>query len=232
MEVTPVQTITAARLASRKKQTFVKEYIEAVLIALVIAVILRMFVVQAYRVNSGSMESTLLTGDFIFVNKFSYYFSEPKVGDIIVFEYPLNPSKDFIKRIVALPGQKVEIVDKNLYVDDELVPDAGGVIHRDPEIIPELFSPRDNFGPFEIPAGQYFVLGDNRDDSQDSRFWGFLESKYIKGKGMFIYWSWEPDSNAPTIGPPLYIDGLISSILYNIVHFPGRIRWERLFDRI
>lgn len=232
METTQFQSLTAARLASRKKQTFVKEYVEAVLIAVVIAVILRMFVIQAYRVNSGSMETTLLTGDFVFVDKFSYYFSEPLTGDVIVFEYPLNPSKDFIKRIVAAPGQKVEIVDKQLYVDDELVPDAVGVIHVDPETIPELFSPRDNFGPFQIPAGQYFVMGDNRDDSQDSRFWGFLERKHVKGKAMFIYWSWEPDPNAPKIGPPVYIDGIISSVLYNITHLPGRVRWDRLLQGV
>ena len=118
----------------------------------------------------------------MFVNKFSYHFSEPQAGDVVVFEYPLNPSKDFIKRIVALPGQTVEIRDKQLFVDGAAVAGPEGIVFRDPEIIPELFSPRDNFGPFQVPLGQYFVLGDNRDDSHDSRFWGFLEKKYLKEK--------------------------------------------------
>jgi hypothetical protein len=99
-------------------------------------------------------------------------------------------------------------------------------------VIPELFSPRDNFGPFQVPAGQYFVLGDNRDDSQDSRFWGFLERKYVRGKAMFIYWSWEPDPTAPEIKPPLYIDGLIASIVHTITHLPSRVRWGRIFSGI
>ncbi|MCK4857291.1 MAG: signal peptidase I [candidate division Zixibacteria bacterium] len=219
-------------MADRKRQAFVKEYVEAILIAIVIAVILRMFVVQAYRVSSGSMESTLQEGDFLFVNKFTYIFSEPKLGDIIVFEYPLNPAKDFIKRIVALPGQKVEIRDKRFYVDDILVTGTPGVIHTDSGIIPELFSSRDNFGPYQVPAGQYFVMGDNRDDSRDSRFWGSLERKYIKGKVLFIYWSWAPDPNAPTIGPPIYIDGLISSIFYNITHLGSRLRLGRIFKTV
>lgn len=227
-----VRTVTAARLASRKRQVFIKEYVEAILVAIVIAVILRMFVVQAYRVSSGSMNPTLLEGDFLFVDKVSYYFSEPQAGDIIVFEYPLNPSKDFIKRVVAVPGQKVEVRDKQLYVDDVPVQNEDYTIYRDPETIPELFSPRDNFGPFQVPAGQYFVLGDNRDDSHDSRFWGFLEREHIKGKAMFIYWSWAPDANAPEIGPPIYIDGLISSIFYNLGHLGHRLRFGRLLHGV
>lgn len=227
-----VRTVTAARLASRKRQVFIKEYVEAILVAIVIAVILRMFVVQAYRVSSSSMNPTLLEGDFLFVDKVSYYFSEPKAGDIVVFEYPLNPSKDFIKRVIALPGQKVEVRDKQLIIDDVPVRDEEFAMFIDPEVIPELFSPRDNFGPFQIPAGQYFVLGDNRDDSQDSRFWGFLERKHIHGKAMMIYWSWAPDRNAPDIGPPIYIDGLISSFFYNISHLPQRLRFGRLLSSL
>ena len=227
-----VRTVTAARLASRKRQVFIKEYVEAILVAIVIAVILRMFVVQAYRVSSGSMEPSLVEGDFLFVNKVSYYFSEPQAGEIIVFAYPLNPSKDYIKRIVALPGQKVEVRDKQLYIDDVPIRDDEWAIYTDPETIPELFSPRDNFGPFHVPAGQYFVLGDNRDDSHDSRFWGFLERKHVKGKAMFIYWSWAPDSRAPEIGPPLYIDGLISSIFYNATHLTQRLRFGRLLSGV
>ena len=142
-----VRTVTAARLASRKRQVFIKEYVEAILVAIVIAVILRMFVVQAYRVSSASMNPTLLEGDFLFVDKVSYYFTDPQAGDVVVFEYPLNPSKDFIKRVVALPGQKVEVRDKQLIIDDVPVRFEEWAMFVDPETIPELFSPRDNFGP-------------------------------------------------------------------------------------
>ncbi|MBU0598554.1 signal peptidase I [Patescibacteria group bacterium] len=186
----PIVPLSLTKKRSRCKH-FIKEWGKLIVFALLVALLVRLFV---YRVNGGSMETTLLTGDFVFVDKISYRFTEPQVGDIIVFEYPLNPSKDFIKRIVARPGQRVEIVDKKLYVDDKLVPDAPGVIHTDPEIIPELFSPRDNFGPFTLPEGQYFVMGDNRDDSQDSRFWGFLERKHIIGKAQIICFSLEPGS--------------------------------------
>lgn len=228
---TQITTIGAVRALRRKRETHLKEYVEAILVAIVIAVILRMFVVQAYRVSSGSMENTLSEGDFLFVSKFAYRFGEPQINDIIVFEFPMNPSKDYIKRIVALPGQTVEIRDKLLYVNDQLIPDPPGAIHNDPNLLPEIYSSRDHFGPLQVPADQYFVLGDNRDDSQDSRFWGFLEKGHIKGKAVFIYFSWEPDPNAPTISAP-YVFDIISSIFYNITHFPSRLRWDRLFTKV
>ncbi len=228
---TSVTTIGAARLARRKHERKVKEYVEAILVAIVIAVILRMFVVQAYRVSSGSMESTLKEGDFVFVNKFCYRFAEPQINDIIVFEFPMNTTKDYIKRIIALPGQTVEIRNKQLYVDSQLVADAGGVFHKDSQELPEIYSQRDFFGPMQVPANQYFVLGDNRDDSQDSRFWGFLDRSYIKGKAVFIYFSWAPDPGAPTIESP-YIFDLFASLIYNSTHFPSRIQWDRLFHTI
>jgi signal peptidase I len=228
---TEITTIGAARAMRRKRQSHIKEYVEAVLIAVVIAVILRMFVVQAYRVSSGSMESTLLEGDFLFVNKFAYRFAEPQINDIIVFEFPMNPTKDYIKRIVAGPGQTVEIKDKVLLVDGQAVPDLAGVFHSDPDTLPELFSSRDQFGPMQVPADHYFVLGDNRDDSQDSRFWGFLDKSRIKGKALFIYFSWAPDHNAPTIESP-YVFDLFSSGFYNVIHFGDRLRGDRLFTSL
>jgi len=228
---TDVQTIQTTRLTRQWRGNHIKEYIEAILIAIVIAVILRMFVIQAYYVNSGSMEDTLMEGDFVFVNKFVYHFSEPNVGDIIVFEYPLNPTKDFIKRIAAVPGQMIEIRDKILYIDGVLAKLPYGGKFSDPEVIPDIFSSRDNFGPFQVPAGQYFVLGDNRDDSQDSRFWGFLDRKLVKGKALFIYWSWAPDKNSPAIEPP-YIFDAIGWLYYNIVNLPNRLRLGRLFHSV
>jgi len=228
---TEITTIGAARAARRKRQIHIKEYVEAILIAIVIAVILRMFVIQAYRVNSGSMEFTLMEGDFVFVNKFAYKFSEPEINDIIVFEFPMNPTKDYIKRIVAGPGQLVEITEKQLFVDGELIAPIAGTFYGDNEILPELYSSRDFFGPLQVPADHYFVMGDNRDDSQDSRFWGFLDKKHIKGQALFIYYSWAPDPNAPEINPP-YIFDLFGSAFYNLTHFFDRCRFSRLFTSL
>lgn len=228
---TEVTTIGAARALRRKRQSHIKEYVEAILIAVVIAVILRMFVVQAYRVSSGSMEYTLLEGDFLFVNKFAYRFAEPQLNDIIVFEFPMNPTKDYIKRIVAGPGQMVEIKDKQLLVDGQPVPLLAGMHHSDPDTLPDLYSSRDQFGPMQVPADHYFVLGDNRDDSQDSRFWGFLDKSHIKGKALFIYFSWAPDPNAPNVEPP-YIFDFFSAFFYNLGHFFERARFDRMFSML
>ncbi len=170
---------------------------EVILIALFAAILLRLLVVSAYRVDSASMEDTLLEGDYIFVNKLAYNFGDPKAGDIIIFESPLNPTKDFIKRIVALPGQTVEVVDKVVYVDNQLAQILPNGKNSDPKILPMQLSFRDNFGPVQVPSDNYFVLGDNRDNSQDSRFWGFVPKENIKGRAIFVYWSWTPDKNSP-----------------------------------
>jgi signal peptidase I len=207
---TDLTHVGAERILRRRRESHVKEYVEAILIAVVIAVILRLFVVQAYRVSSGSMEDTLIEGDFLFVNKMAYVFGEPKVDDVIVFEFPMNPTKDYIKRIVALPGQVVEIREKRLYVDNELVPDEPGM---------------------QVPADNYFVLGDNRDDSQDSRFWGFLDKKHIKGKALFVYFSWAPDPKAPKIESPYVFDFFLSAF-YNATHFFTRLRADRMFSGV
>jgi signal peptidase I len=226
--ISDFKTIGKARDQKRQAKARTKELIEAVLIALVIAVILRIFVVQAYRVDSGSMANTMIPGDFIFVNKFIYHFQEPQVNDIIIFEYPLNPNKDFIKRVVAVEGQTVEIVGKQLFVDGEPVPLPSGGKFADNKIIPAEFSNRDFFEPKQVPIGHVFVLGDNRDNSDDSRTWGFLDKNLIKGKAMFVYFSWKPDPDAPRWGPP-YIDKIVTIPFYNIVHLPWRLNWERLF---
>jgi len=162
-----IKTIGKARTQKLRARARTKELIEAILIALVIAVILRIFVIQAYRVDSGSMAGTMIPGDFIFVNKFIYHFQEPQVDDIIVFEYPLNPNKDFIKRVVAVEGQTVEIIGKQLYVDGEPVPMPPEGKFIDDEVIPAEFSNRDYFAPKQVPVGHVFVLGDNRDNSDD-----------------------------------------------------------------
>jgi signal peptidase I len=205
-----------------------REYLETAVIALVAAILLRIFVVSAYRVSSASMENALYEGDYIFVNKLAYEFGEgPKAGDIIVFEYPNNPSKDFIKRIVASPGQTVEIADKIVYVDGEVASIPPSSKNVDKRIIPGDLSFRDNFGPYEVPAGQYFVMGDNRDDSRDSRFWGAVPADNLKGKAVFVYWSWTPDEDAPGWEFPYVIDA-VHWIGWGLVSIPSHVRWDRL----
>ncbi len=204
-----------------------REYIEAIIVALIIAVVLRTFVVQAYHIPTESMENTLLPGDYILVDKFTYHFREPKRDDILIFKYPLNPQKDFVKRCVAVEGQVVEIRDKILYIDGERAEEVETVAYTDPKILPISLSNRDNMRPIRVPPGKVFVMGDNRDNSRDSRVWGFLEKQFIKGRALGIYWSWAPDPNAPEWESP-YIWPFFSIVFYNAAHFPSRIRWERL----
>jgi len=173
------------------------EYIEALAVALVLALVIRTFVVQAFKIPSGSMLETLQIGDHLLVNKFLYGVKmpftgttlfdvqEPQHGDIIVFEFPEDPDKDFIKRIIGAPGDVIEIKDKEVYRNGEKLTEPY-VRHTDPRITPR----RDNFGPVTVPEHKYFCMGDNRDESYDSRFWGFVDRDKIKGKAWVIYWSW------------------------------------------
>ncbi len=196
----------------KKKKSGVREYTEAIVIAIILALFIRTFVVQAFKIPSGSMENTLLVGDHILVNKFIYgikipneipfthiklfndikFFPHyPKRGDIIVFRFPGDKSRDFIKRVIGLPGERLEIMDQKVYINGELLKDPY-VIHKDPNPYGHS-SPRDYYGPVTIPEGNLFVMGDNRENSQDSRYWGFLDIREIKGKAFIIYWSWDKD---------------------------------------
>jgi signal peptidase I len=212
---------------AKKEKSLIREYIETIAIALLVALLLRVFVVSAYRVSSGSMEDSLMEGDYIFVNKLAYKMSPPKIGDIVVFENPFDPTRDYIKRIAAVEGQTVEIIDKILYVDGLIAEIPSGLKNIDYKILPEVLSVRDNFGPMLVPEGQYFVMGDNRDDSQDSRFWGCVDKKFIKGKAIFVYFSYEPDPNAPEWKAP-YILEFFEIGFYNLFHFPSRLRIDRI----
>ena len=211
-----------------QKKPLWREYLEVVGIALLAALLLRIFVVSAYRVSSASMEDALLIGDYIFVNKLAYSYREPATGDIIVFKYPLNPEKHYIKRVVALPGQTVEVIDKVVYVDGQVAEIPPHSKNTDPNILAAELSNRDNFGPVQVPVGQYFVMGDNRDDSQDSRFWGFVPHENIIGKAVFVYWSWQPASYETEWSFP-YIHQALFEFGSVIVGFPSRTRWDRLF---
>ncbi len=174
-----------------------KEWSDVVFQALLLAFLLMTFVIQAFKIPSGSMKNTLLIKDHLFVLKFIYGtripftdtiicpLKAPERGEVIVFRYPLEPSKDFIKRVIGVGGDKIEIKNKKVYLNGELLHEPY-VIHTDPYIYRS--PPRDNFGPLIVPEGHYFVMGDNRDESADSRFWGVLSRKYIKGKALFVYW--------------------------------------------
>jgi signal peptidase I len=188
---------------SPKRSRF-RENVEAILIAVIIALFIRTFVVQAFKIPSGSMKPTLQVGDHILVNKFIYgvkipYLStvvlpvkDPQRGDIVVFKFPVDPRKDFIKRVIAVPGDVVEIRDKTIFINGRRVNHDFGVF-SDPRTISGNLKPRDNLGPLTVPKGALFVMGDNRDESFDSRFWGFVPIRDVSGKAFIIYWSWDSD---------------------------------------
>ena len=217
-----------------KKGVF-REIVETGVIIALSVFFIRSFVIQAFKIPTGSMEETLLVGDFLLVNKFVYGakvpftdfrlpgFTDPEPGDIIVFKYPLDPELDYIKRLIAVEGQTIEIKNKEVYVDGILFGDPPhSQFDRNPVVAKGvnengIFPPRsnfnkDNYGPITIPRGHYFLMGDNRDNSLDSRYWGFLPQENIVGEALIIYWSWAP--NVP---------------LYNIF---SKVRWSRLASLI
>jgi signal peptidase I len=184
------------------------DYIKSIGIAILIALFIRAYIIQAFKIPSGSMIPTLLIGDHLLVTKFIYgvnpplmekkilVFDKPKRGDIIVFKYPEDPDKDFIKRVVAVEGDIVEGRDKKIYVNGVELKEPYAR-YSDSFIHPRELDPRDNFGPIEVPKGKLFVMGDNRDQSYDSRFWGFVDLKNVKGKALIIYWSWDSENHKP-----------------------------------
>jgi len=221
-----VQPPRSSRRLRREKSVF-REYAETITIALLAAVLIRMFIISAYHVSSGSMEDTLREGDYIFVYKLAYQSSSPKAGDVIVFQNPVEPTKDYIKRVVAVGGQTVEIVDKVVLVNGAVAPIPGESKNTDQRVMAAELSPRDNFGPFTVPQGQYFVMGDNRDDSQDSRFWGCVDKSYIKGKAIFVYFSYEPDPTAPQWKSPYVLESF-QILWHNLFSFSRRVRFDRM----
>jgi signal peptidase I len=227
----------------RRKKSVLREYVESFAVALVLALIIKCSVVEAYKIPSGSMEDTLLIGDFLLANKFIYgskipllpvhlpALREPRPNDIVIFKYPRNPKVNYIKRCVAVEGQTVEIRDKVLYVDGEKVRDPLLAKYTNPQVRPKGRDPRDNFGPYQVPKGYLFMMGDNRDNSADSRYWGPLPRELVLGKAMIIHWSWAADPNAPVVSSE-DLFSLPKNIFYNIVHFPQRVRWNRIGDII
>ena len=184
------------------KKKFIKEYLEPIVIAVLIALFIRTFIIQAFKIPSSSMEPTLLVGDHLLVNKFIYginipftdtklfQFKSPKRGDIIVFIYPRDRSKDFIKRVIGTEGEKVEIIRNKIYINGKLIDDRWGHYQEESNWIKYL-QPIEKFGPVLVPKHSLFVLGDNRDNSQDSRFWGFVNINAVRGEAFIIYFSWD-----------------------------------------
>jgi len=167
-------------------------YLTSAVFALITMSLVKSFVVQAYKIPSSTMEPTLLVGDHILVNKFTYYFKDPARGDIIVFVYPMDPKKDFVKRVISLPGEEIQLRNRRLFINGREIEDPWGVYgERGRTLIPDHLRPRDNYGPKVVPSSSLFVLGDNRDNSQDSRYWGFVERSKVKGKVSTIYFSWD-----------------------------------------
>jgi signal peptidase I len=208
------------------RKSTAREYFESICIAVILALFVRTFVVQAFKIPTGSMENNLLIGDHLLVNKFVYAPTMTRLenallpidpirrGDIIVFKYPEDPERDFIKRVIALPGETIELRNKKVYIDGKALdepyvqylipPGEDGAFDGDVRV---------QYGPVDVPEGHYFMMGDNRDNSQDSRYWGFLPGDYIKGKALFVYFSFEEEA------------GGLSSLLTGV-------RWSRILHQI
>ena len=190
----------------KNKKTIIKEYTKAIFIAIIIALFIRTFIVQAFKIPSGSMIPTLQIGDWLLVNKFIYGIKipltrkilipikEPQRGDIVVFIYPMDRTKDFIKRVIGVAGDVIEIRNKKIYINGSPFDDTYGVF-TDSLILPRSMQPRDNFGPVKVPEGHIFAMGDNRDNSYDGRFWGFVNLKDVVGRAFIIYWSWNGEKH-------------------------------------
>jgi signal peptidase I len=197
----------AVGASDEKEKSTLREYAETLVIAIILALLIRTFVVQAFKIPSGSMIPTLSIGDHILVNKFIYGvripFTDktlipilmPKHGDVIVFRFPEDESKDFIKRVVGIPGDTIQIRSRVVYRNG--VPQKEGYINTiDSELGAQTIPGQETFGPITVPPDSYFVMGDNRDHSLDSRFWGFVHSSKIKGEAFIIYWSWDSDDSS------------------------------------
>ena len=230
-------------MPSSFRKSTIREYAESIVIAVILALFVRTWVVQAFKIPTGSMENNLLIGDHLLVNKFVFGPTASSIDraflpirdirrrDVIVFKYPDEPERDFIKRVIGLPGETVELRAKKVYIDGQPL-DEPYVHFLEPASESQeitSYDVRERYGPVKVPEGQYFVMGDNRDNSQDSRYWGFLPAHYVKGRALMIYWSYES-------GREDYLDegvGATAKRLLSVVtHFFTKTRWERLFHPI
>jgi signal peptidase I len=214
-------------MSSTFKKSTAREYVESIIIAVILALFIRTWVVQAFKIPTGSMENNLLVGDHLLVNKFAFAptmsafermvlpIRQVHRGDVIVFKYPVEPDRDFIKRVIGLPGETLEMKRKKVYINGKPLDES--YVHFLRPLSPEgaeSLDVRDDYGPVTVPPDSYFMMGDNRDNSQDSRFWGFMPADYIKGRALMIYWSYEPEENG------------------GVVSFLTGTRWNRLLHQI
>jgi signal peptidase I len=234
------EPVPAAAATPPRAKSQIREYGEAVVVAVVLALLIRAFVVQAFTIPSGSMMDTLLIGDYILVNKFLYGaevpftdshlpgLRDPRRGDIIVFKYPNDESRDFIKRIVALGGETVQVRDNQVLINGKAL--------EEPYVKPGSYAPTAGhcgypFGcdPIVVPPGHYFVMGDNRDLSLDSRYWGFVPHEHLIGRPLFIYWSFE---TPPAQYTRRSLGERAAFLFHIVVRFFSNTRWERMFKLV
>lgn len=228
------------------QKSTLREYFESIVIAVILALFIRTFVVQAFKIPTGSMENNLLIGDHLLVNKFVFGPSESSIErtllpigtierrDVIVFKYPVEPDRDFIKRVIGLPGETVELREKKVYINGTPLDEPYVHFLEPPHVSLDgheetSMDVRERYGPVTVPPNEYFVMGDNRDNSQDSRYWGFLPRDYIKGKALVIYWSYEAERED-------YEEQGAGATLKNLgsifVHFFTKTRWDRMLHQI
>jgi signal peptidase I len=220
-------------------QTFqkstIREYFESIVVAVILALFIRTFVVQAFKIPTGSMEPNLLVGDHLLVNKFVFAPTATALerailpmrairrGDVVVFKYPQEPDRDFIKRVIGLPGETLEVRDQKVLINGSPIdePYAHYLFPVRAGSEATGFDVRQHYGPVTVPDGHYFMMGDNRDNSEDSRYWGFMPAHYVKGRALMIYWSFGGSDN-PQRGSGL-------SQLFSIF---TDTRWGRLLHQI
>jgi signal peptidase I len=221
------QITMAQQTSDTYTKSTVREYFESICVAVILALFVRTFIVQAFKIPTGSMENNLLIGDHLLVNKFDFAPTMSRLenmllpvdpirrGDVMVFKYPEEPERDFIKRVIGLPGETIELRNKKVYINGQPLdePYVHFIVPPGAEDESEDFDVRVKYGPVTVPAGHYFMMGDNRDNSQDSRYWGFLPREYVKGKALFVYFSFSDEASGG--------GGFLSSI-----------RWSRILHQI
>ncbi len=213
-----------------------REYFESIVVAVILALFVRTWCFQAFKIPTGSMENNLLIGDHLVVNKFLFAPAGPESavlpirhyrrGDVVVFKWPVDPERDFIKRVIGLPGETLQLRNKKVYIDGTPL-DEPYVHFRSPRPDGEVtaFDKRENYGPVTVPEGQLFVMGDNRDNSEDSRYWGFLPQANVKGRAVMVYWSFESDAAD-------YERPGIEQLFSVVTGFVTKTRWSRIGDQI
>ena len=220
------------------QKSTVREYFESIVVAVILALFVRTFVVQAFKIPTGSMEPNLLVGDHLLVNKFVFAptvspaeravlpIRDIRRGDIVVFKFPEDPERDFIKRVIGLPGDSVELKNRELHINGQKIDESYAhylfPVGEGQEST--NFDVRERYGPVTVPDRHYFMMGDNRDNSQDSRYWGFLPAHYVKGRALMIYWSFEQPTGTQPEG--------LGALFYNVFSIFTHTRWSRMLHQI